>query len=127
MKARIARRCAVVTAGAALIVGGLATSPASAYASDMVIATGPHNVGIYTYPNTSVKATSTYWVPGDGIFVDCWTRGQTINNLGNVWYHTTDQTQWPNDPFPGEGTPGYAYGAYVDGNAWFHSHTQQQC
>ncbi|MEU8583074.1 hypothetical protein [Streptomyces abikoensis] len=53
---------------------------------------------------------------GDQVWVDCWSSGSDINNLGTVWYHVKNEFS---PRFGGQAWEGYVYGYYVDyNNLW---------
>jgi hypothetical protein len=104
---------------------------ASAYANQWVGIGAVHGVGVYASPwntDNSNKIASDL-LPSDGgdaVRVTCWTRGLDINNQGNVWYESVEvYYTWAGTVSLSQ--TGYEYGAYVDGNAWFHANVGDEC
>ncbi|MET8626246.1 hypothetical protein ABZW30_21235 [Kitasatospora sp. NPDC004669] len=117
---KIGRRGATAVAVAALAAGGVGLSAGSASADGWYYlsyhASG-HGVGVYQqqYSWTPKVAPDvySYWWSSDDIYIECWTRGEDINNQGNVWYHIGGTN--------GSWFDAYVYGAYADGNWYFHN------
>ncbi|MEU5592748.1 hypothetical protein [Streptomyces sp. NPDC020298] len=113
---------AVLSAGAL----ALATGSASAAAA-LVPITSTSGVGVYNKPHTRDGKVG---VPdmgfGDAIIADCWDRGDNIRNQGNVWYHTLSE-RYTASTGQELFVTGWTYGAYVDGNAAFHSGAIPEC
>ncbi|WP_406194520.1 hypothetical protein OH807_05370 [Kitasatospora sp. NBC_01560] len=122
---RLGRRGATAAAVAALAAGAVGLAGGSASADTWyglkAHETG-HGVGVYAQPTSqSGKNFGDLWstqLTGDAIDYQCWTRGETINNQGNVWYRVS-QVYSANYGY-GYGTS-YVYGAYTDGNSLFHT------
>lgn len=117
------RRSAVV---AVLSAGALALATGSASAAPTLINVGSPT-GVY---ETTHTRDGKVGVPdlgfGDAIVADCWGRGDNIGNRGNVWYHTLSErynASTRQELF----VEGWTYGAYVDGNAAFHSGAFREC
>ena len=111
------RRCAaMLTAIAALSIGGLALGAGSASAAAASITVGSWS-GVYRSPNVSSgKVGVPDLGPGDSIIANCWNRGQDLNH-GNVWYHT-EVERYTNTGFELFVT-GWTYGGFVDANRAF--------
>ncbi|KOU52607.1 hypothetical protein [Streptomyces sp. WM6378] len=121
---KLGRRTATV---AALTAGGLALAVGSASATvpyTNVPLNQGHTVGVYEEPTSASWKTADDVTNPGYVTADCWKRGQTINNMGNVWYHVfqehytngTTQLQY-----------GYVYGAYADGIRTFYDGTIVEC
>ncbi|MER5699005.1 hypothetical protein ABT255_43815 [Streptomyces mirabilis] len=54
--------------------------------------------------------------PGDAIYAQCWTVGQSIGNYGNTWYRA-NQLNYNNTGWFHIGVPVYVFAGYADGNA----------
>ncbi|MFI6847607.1 hypothetical protein OG535_35380 [Kitasatospora sp. NBC_00085] len=126
---RIGRRGATTAAAVALAAGGVGLSAGDASADGWYYISSHtpsgHGVGLYSLPQSyapSYKPWSldlgSYAGWGDKIAPDCWTRGENINNQGNVWYkiHAAYSYNY-NATYVGTV---YVYGAYADGNWYFH-------
>ncbi|MEU9045222.1 MULTISPECIES: hypothetical protein [unclassified Kitasatospora] len=118
---RIGRRGATAAAVVAVAAGAVGVSAGSAAADGWYAlryhASG-HGVGVYAQqyswtPKVAADVYSYSW-SSDEIYIECWTRGETINNQGNVWYRVGGT----NGNFFGTA---YVYGAYADGNWYFHN------
>ncbi|WP_314219946.1 hypothetical protein [Streptomyces zaehneri] len=118
------RRGAVV---AVLSAGALALATGSASAAAALIPITSGGVGVY---RTTHIRDGKVGVPdlgfGDAIIADCWGRGDNINNRGNVWYHTLTE-RYTASTGQELYVTGWTYGAYVDGNAAFHSGAIPEC
>ncbi|MFJ8431084.1 hypothetical protein ACIQ9P_07260 [Kitasatospora sp. NPDC094019] len=121
MLGKIGRRGAAAAAVVAVAAGAVGVSAGSASAEGWYAlryhASG-HGVGVYAQqyswtPKVAGDVYSYTW-SSDEIYIQCWVRGETINNQGNVWYRIggTNGTYF--------GTA-YVYGAYADGNWYFHN------
>ncbi|MFJ8627936.1 hypothetical protein ACIRD3_34565 [Kitasatospora sp. NPDC093550] len=122
---RIGRRGAAAAATVALAAGavGLSAGDASAWAwYDISYHPSGHGVGVYANPNSGTRATGiVLWsVSGshDEIGIDCWTRGEDINNQGNVWYRVQGVAPGNGGVWWGQA---YVYGAYADSYWYFHN------
>ncbi|GAA1081136.1 hypothetical protein GCM10009665_80330 [Kitasatospora nipponensis] len=127
---KIGRRGATAVAVAAM-PGGVALSTGDASAVGWYYLNNHatnHGVGVYSQPYSwSAKTTGDLWSyswSGDAVDMRCWTRGENINNGGNVWYkvntvYSASYGYW-------SGTA-YVYGAFADGNWNFHVPTVPEC
>ncbi|MFJ3216301.1 hypothetical protein ACIPLC_10320 [Kitasatospora sp. NPDC086801] len=118
---KIGRRGATAAAVVALAAGAVGVSAGSASADgwyELRYHASGHGVGVYAqqYSWTAKVAgdLGSYTWSSDEIYIECWTRGEDINSQGNVWY----QVGGTNGNFFG---PAYVYGAYADGNWYFHN------
>ncbi|WP_042433965.1 hypothetical protein [Streptacidiphilus anmyonensis] len=133
MKSTLQRRCAAAAAVAALTVGGigLAAGTASATTTHRVWMSTSFEAGVYYGPSsTSGKVGADdlqnyHNGTADGVDVDCWATGQNIENHGDVWYHVTEE--WYYGGYASSDFRGWVYGAFVDGNAAFHSGVIPAC
>ncbi|WP_377266801.1 hypothetical protein [Peterkaempfera sp. SMS 1(5)a] len=135
MNSRIGRRIAMLASTAALVLGGVGLSAGSASAADSLVwLTTDHGVGLYIQPNVTggkdLRGPDLFKANYDAVLVHCWTVGQYLDN-GDVWYKVTHEWYGSGGI---DGTSGddewyvdYVYGAYVDGNAAFHSGTIPRC
>ncbi|MFJ7280123.1 hypothetical protein [Kitasatospora sp. NPDC098663] len=126
---KIGRRGATAAAVLALAAGsvGLAEGSASAdgwYYLTSHVSSG-HGVGLYSMPQSYAPSYKPWSIDlsavghtGDKIAPDCWTRGEDINNQGNVWYriHAAHSDSYNAEYW----NTAYVYGAYADGNWYFH-------
>ncbi|KAB7840005.1 hypothetical protein [Streptomyces mobaraensis] len=112
--------------GALFAVGAtMAPSASAAVPYTDIHLTAHHNVGVYEEPTSvSWKTAPDVIAPYGYVTADCWKRGQTIDNMGNVWYHVF-QEHYTNGSVQNQ--YGYVYGAYADGNATFHNKTIVEC
>ncbi|MFJ9950103.1 hypothetical protein [Kitasatospora sp. NPDC091207] len=128
---KLGRRGASTAAVLALAVGGvgLSTGDASAvgwyYLNNHPSGNG---VGVYSQPYSWAAKTTgdLYSVAGrqDAVDMRCWTRGENINNQGNVWYKVSEVYSAGYGYWYGTA---YVYGAYTDGNWNFHVPTVPEC
>ncbi|MFG2847215.1 hypothetical protein ACGF12_29180 [Kitasatospora sp. NPDC048296] len=125
---RIGRRGATAVATVALAAGGVGLSAGEASAYGWVTISGPipigQGVGVYAQPTTMSPKVTGDLHSGDLVDVVCWTRGQDINNGGNVWYrvdavHSAYYGDWHG--------VGYVYGSYVDGGLLWHQGAVPPC
>ncbi|MFH9552090.1 hypothetical protein [Streptomyces sp. NPDC017435] len=125
MRRSILRRSGAIIA--VLSAGTLALATGAASAADAVIPITQNSVvGVYTTTHTRHgKVGVPDLVFRDAIVADCWGRGDNIDNLGNVWYHTRSER------YTARGLElfitGWTYGAYVDSNEAFHSGLIREC
>ncbi|MQS16740.1 hypothetical protein F7Q99_32265 [Streptomyces kaniharaensis] len=128
---RLGRRGATATAVVAMAAGGVVLATGSASADGWYYLNShptSHGVGVYASPYSwSGKTAGDLWSfswSGDSIYYTCWTRGENINNQGNVWYQVAavDSASYGY----ASGTA-YVYGAYTDGNWLFHSGQIRPC
>ncbi|MGC0420108.1 hypothetical protein [Embleya sp. AB8] len=127
MRIKFGRRVATAAAVAALTASGVGMTAGSASAGttyvDIYLSTS-HGVGVYqTATSASPKVASDLIAPAY-VSTDCWTRGQDINNQGNVWYHAY-QEAYSNGNV--QYAYGYVYAPYVDNNSTFHGGYLQEC
>lgn len=124
MKLKLGHRSAMVAAVAAMAVGGVAAMTTSAFASASIILDTSHGVGLYSGPSSAYGKAGADLSPGDGILATCWTTGQDIDNLGDVWYKTSEVLYLGG---PWVGLTAYTYAPYVDNNATFHEGVLPHC
>ncbi|GAB2733909.1 hypothetical protein [Kitasatospora kifunensis] len=122
MKLKLGRRAASLAAVVALTTAGVGLAAGGASAADAVQLTTSHWVGIYNGPSTASGKVipdqgdlTTDLLPGWSVMAQCWTVGQSIDNLGDTWYKVSDENRgygWGDAPLPG-----YVFAGYVDDNA----------
>jgi len=133
VKVNLGRRATSALAVAMVAAGTVAATAgaASADANQWVPIGQVHGVGVYasSWNTDASNKIATDLLPSDGgdeVQVTCWTHGLDIDSQGNVWYESVNvyYTWYGVYSLP---QTGYEYGAYVDGNAWFHANTWDEC
>jgi hypothetical protein len=122
MRITLNRRSATAFGLAAATAGAIAFAAGPASADATVWLSNGHNVGVYNYSSTESGSTNAPVLylsdGGDWVNAVCWIRGQTLQNMGNVWYYIDEAYYtWIGVPI---NETGYVYGGYIDDNAAFH-------
>ncbi|MGC0416839.1 hypothetical protein [Embleya sp. AB8] len=131
MRIKFGRRVATVAAVAVLTASGLGMAAGGASAGGAVAGIMDVNIwgtgmgtGVYQAPTTTSPIVAPALFGTDYAVADCWTRGQVVNNQGNVWYHVYQEHYSGNFVL---NASGYVYAPYVYNNKTFPNSYLPEC